>query len=94
MVVGRRWFALLLMVIGLVLMAGATCSAAERMSKEELKDLLGKPDVVVIDVRVAGDYDSSTLKIKGAVRESPNPDEVPNWAKKYNKKSTIVLYCA
>lgn len=65
----------------------------DRISKEELKSMLGRPDVVVIDVRQPGDLEKSTLKIKGAVREDPRQD-VKSWADKYSKDKTIVLYCA
>ncbi|MBI5604387.1 MAG: rhodanese-like domain-containing protein [Deltaproteobacteria bacterium] len=65
-----------------------------RMNKEELKSMLGNPDVVVIDVRTFFDRKMSTNQIKGAVREDPNPTKVKSWAKKYSKGKTIVLYCA
>ena len=66
---------------------------ANLVSKEELKGMLGRPDVVVIDVRQAGDLEKSNLKIKGALREDPRQD-VKSWADKYSKDKTIVLYCA
>jgi hypothetical protein len=65
---------------------------APRMTKDELKGLLGKGDVVVIDVRTAGDWKGSDEKISGAVREEPGTEEV--WASKYPKEKTLVLYCA
>lgn len=64
------------------------------ISKEELKSMLGNPDVVVIDVRTLWDRKMSVKQIKGSVREDPNPTEVKSWAKKYSKEKTIVLYCA
>jgi rhodanese-related sulfurtransferase len=63
------------------------------MSKEELKAMLGKPELVVIDVRQAADLAKSNQKIKGAVREDPK-QEVKYRADKYPKDKTIVLYCA
>jgi hypothetical protein len=66
---------------------------ANLVSKEELKGMLGRPDVVVIDVRQPGDLEKSTVKIKGALREDPRQD-VKSWADKYPKDKTIVLYCA
>jgi rhodanese-related sulfurtransferase len=78
----------------LLLLYGTDVSAqADRMSKEELKAMLGKPELVVIDVRQAGDLAKSNQKIKGAVREDPK-QEVKSWADKYPKDKTIVLYCA
>ena len=88
----RRWMAGLAL-LGLFLMVQGVCSAKEEelMTKEELMPLLGNPDVVVIDVRKDGDYKSSPLKIQGSVREEFN--DVDNWAGKYPKDKTIVLYC-
>jgi len=62
------------------------------ISKDQLKQELTKPDVVVIDVRVPSDWDASQLKIQGAKRESPA--QVSEWMPKYSKDETIVLYCA
>lgn len=77
----------------LALLAGVAVAAeAPRMTKEELKGLLGDPALVVIDTRLGGDWDSSDAKIPGAVRESPTA--VAAWAAKYPKDKTIVLYCA
>ena len=65
---------------------------APRISKERLRSKLGDPSWKIIDVRQGHDYTGSSQKIKGAVRE--NPSGVEQWAKKYDKKQTIVLYCA
>lgn len=62
-----------------------------RMAKEELKGLLGNPDVVVLDVRTGRDWNDSGHKIKGAVREE---GAVFTWADKYPKGKTLVFYCA
>ena len=78
----------------LLLVSGADASAqVNRMSKEELKAMLGKPDVIVLDVRQPADLAKSNQKIKGAVREDPRQD-VKSWADKYSKDRKIVLYCA
>jgi len=63
-----------------------------RMTKEELKAMLGNPDFIVIDVRTQKDWEKSDLKIAGAVREDPR--DIESWAKKYPKEKTLVLYCA
>ena len=68
----------------------AFASEISRISKEELKSMLGKPEVVVIDVRTLWDRKMSLKQIKGAVREDPG--DVKSWAKKYSKEKTIVLY--
>lgn len=62
------------------------------MTKEQLRPLMGKPDVIVIDVRSNYDWDSSKAKIKGAVREEGM--KFASWMKKYPKDKTIILYCA
>jgi rhodanese-related sulfurtransferase len=64
-----------------------------RMSKEELKSMLGNPEVIILDVRASGDWDKSKTKIQGALREDPNKS-AKSWADKYSKDKTIVLYCA
>ncbi len=63
-----------------------------RMTKEELKALLGDPTVVILDVRARSDWKRSQQKIKGAIRE--NPKRFDSWADKYSKDKTLVLYCA
>jgi hypothetical protein len=68
----------------------AVASEIPRISKEELKPMLGNPEVVVIDVRTLWDRKMSLKQIKGAVREDPG--DMKSWAKKYSKKKTIVLY--
>jgi rhodanese-related sulfurtransferase len=73
----------------------ATPAAAQdvkRMTIEELKGMLGNPDLVIVDVRRGGDWKSSTVKVKGAVRE--DPEKVDTWVSKYPKDKTLVLYCA
>lgn len=62
-----------------------------RMTKEELKGLIGNPDVIVLDVRRGKDWNASEFKIKGAIRESTKDI---SWANKYPKDRTLVLYCA
>ena len=62
------------------------------MTKEQLRPLLGKSDVIIIDVRTNYDWDSSKVKIPGAVREEGM--KFGSWMKKYPKDKTIVLYCA
>ncbi len=62
------------------------------MTKERLLSLLGKPDVVIIDVRTNYDWSESKVKIKGAVREEGM--KFGSWMNKYPKDKTIVLYCA
>jgi rhodanese-related sulfurtransferase len=87
-------FGMVLLIGAALLLSGADASAqVDRMSKEELKAMLGKPDVIIIDVRQPVDLAKSTMMIKGAVREDPK-QEVKSWVDKYPKDKTIVLYCA
>jgi len=75
-----------------LLCAPALSQEVPRITKEEVKEMLGKPDVVVVDVRAAGDWKGSTMKIQGAVREEA--DKVDSWMSKYSKDKTLVFYCA
>ena len=86
----------ILLLLLVFLLAGITAVAASatdipRITAEELKAMLGDPDLVIIDVRVERDWMASTLKIPGAVWE--DFFEVETWAGKYPKDKTIVLYC-
>ncbi len=82
--------------IGLVLALAWVTSVfgadVPRMTKDELKALIGKPDVIVIDVRTDAGWKESILKIKGAVRE--DSDHVASWMDKYPKDKTLVFYCS
>ncbi|MGC9965770.1 MAG: rhodanese-like domain-containing protein [Syntrophobacteraceae bacterium] len=62
------------------------------ISKDQLREELTKPDVIVVDVRTEHDWTSSQWKIQGAQRQLP--DEAKEWVGKYPKDKTIVLYCA
>jgi rhodanese-related sulfurtransferase len=82
-----------IILLALVAFAGAVRADDGRMmTKEQLLPLLGKADVVIIDVRTKYDWDSSKVKIKGAVREEGM--KFASWMKKYPKDKTIVFYCA
>ena len=61
-----------------------------RMTKEDLKALLEKGDVILLDLRSGKDWKSSEFKLPKAIREDPG--KVASWAKKYPKEKTLVLY--
>lgn len=88
----------LLFLLTLLLAACTTMSAgtgskdAYRISVAQLKDMLGSPDLIVIDVRDPVSWAKSDTKIVGAVREDPQNFDA--WAGKYSKNKTIVFYCA
>jgi predicted sulfurtransferase len=68
----------------------AVAEEVSRMPKEELRAMLGNPDVVIIDVRTDKEWKASQSKIKGAVNEEPKKAKL--WADKYDKDKTYVLY--
>jgi len=63
-----------------------------RMTKQALSAVMGRPDIIIIDVRRGGDWTDGDLKIKGAVRE--DPEAIQSWVNKYPKDKTLVFYCA
>jgi hypothetical protein len=63
-----------------------------RVEKDTLKGWLGDPNVLLIDVRAAKDWQGSDKKIKGAVRQDPG--QTKTWAAGMPKEKKIVLYCA
>jgi rhodanese-related sulfurtransferase len=87
---------LLMMVISLsvsmALVFSVLAAETPRIEKEKLKEMLGKPELILIDVRAGADWKASTQKIKGAVREDPG--QMNTWMTKYPKDKTLVLYCA
>jgi rhodanese-related sulfurtransferase len=70
----------------------ALAQEVPRITKEELKETLGNPDVIIIDLRLGRDWENDELRIKGALREDPG--NVDSWISKYPKEKTLVLYCA
>ncbi len=66
--------------------------AIPRMTKEQVKSMMGNPGFVIIDVRAPKDWDSSGSKINGANREDPS--KAPTRADKYPKDKTLLFYCA
>ncbi len=64
----------------------------QRISRDELKAMLGNPDLVILDVRSGTDWEKSNAMIRGAVREDPG--RVESWMHTFGKDKKIVLYCA
>jgi hypothetical protein len=61
------------------------------VSKEELKTMLDRSDVVILDVRESESWKQAKTKIQGAVREEPEKGVEP-WISKYPPDKTYVLY--
>lgn len=91
-----RDISLLMVLLGLILVGcyreRAPGPQIPRMTKEELRPLMGQPEVILIDVREPDDWNKSKEKIRGAVREDPEK-EVALWAGRYSKDKTLVFYC-
>ena len=65
----------------------------QRITQDQLFAMLGKPGVVILDVREGDSWEKSKLKIQGAVREDPEKD-VKGWSERYPKDKTLVFYCS
>ncbi|HTZ38704.1 MAG TPA: rhodanese-like domain-containing protein [Syntrophales bacterium] len=88
---------ILSLVTGLILVAFTGYSApptsveqVPRLTKEAVKDMLGKPDVVIVDIRYIKQYEQSDRKLPGAV--FVQPENLDEFAKNYPKDKTYVLY--
>lgn len=68
-----------------------TVEQVPRLTKEAVNEMLGKPDVVIVDIRYIKQYEQSDKKLPGAVFVQPeNFDEfVKNHPQKDN---TYILY--
>lgn len=62
----------------------------QQIDKETLKKRLDEKGIVIIDVRA--NWASSRRKIPGAVHETP--DDVSEWAGRYDPNQPVVVYCA
>ncbi len=78
-------------ILGIFVLPAFT-QGVSRITKEEVKGMLGNFDAIIIDVRHVEDWNANELKIKGAVRE--DPINVSSWIDKYPKDKVLVFYCA
>lgn len=67
-------------------------ASVKLMEVEELKDMLGSDDVIILDVRAGRDWSTSEFKIPGAIRASG--EDFAQWGKSYPMDKKLVLYCA
>ena len=87
---------LLAVMILIVLTIGLSTTFAlsadiPRMTKEELKTMLGNPDLVILDVRFGSDYFTSESKIKSAERPYYGCGYIETYQ---NPNKTFVIYCS
>jgi hypothetical protein len=77
-----------------IILLGASLQADEvpRMPKEQLKAMLGSPELVLLDARRGVDWSSSEFKIQGAVYVGG--EDYTAWSTRIDKNKTVVLYCA
>ena len=62
------------------------------ITPNDLKPLVEKNAVTVLDVRRQNDYDADKVKLPGA--EWKNPEQLADWSAKLPKEKEIVIYCA
>lgn len=90
-----KWKTLLAVLVALIFVGCSTTylesQSVPRMGVAELNERLGESNLVIIDTRTSRDWERAQVKISGAVRENPSSID---WAGKYAKNSTLVLYCA
>ena len=86
-----KFFLLLVLLLGLSLAAGPALAAkpeAKFIDAATLKDMLGAPDVVIIDVSKG--WWTYKQKIVGSL---VYPGETSTWAPQIPKDKKIVVYC-
>ena len=70
--------------------APASVEQVPRLTKEAVREMIGKPDVVLVDVRYIKQYEQSGEKIPGAV--FVQPENFDEFVKNHPKEKTYVLY--
>jgi hypothetical protein len=97
----KIWYGLGVFLAVLLVASVSECRSAEksvvqdgvpRVSCDDLKSRLNDGSLVVIDVRQPKEWEESPTRIVGALREDPN--RISEWAPKYPKDATLILYCA
>lgn len=85
-----------LLIIGLFLLIGLAWHSSDAagdtlfMSIEDLRDRIGNPDTMILDVRTGSDWSAGSRKIKGALRF--DPEKFSTWAGLLPKNKTLVFY--
>ena len=79
-----------LALVGLTMISVFAAENVPRISKEILKELLGNPNVIILDVRNSENWQESEFKIKGAIRRRPIFFDA--WANGFPPDKVLVLY--
>jgi 3-mercaptopyruvate sulfurtransferase SseA len=68
-----------------------TVEQVPRLTKDAVKEMLGKPDVVIVDIRYIKQFEQSDKKLPGAV--FVQPENFDEFVKNHPQKDkTYVLY--
>jgi rhodanese-related sulfurtransferase len=70
----------------------ATAADYQVMTKEELREQLNSPELIIIDARSRSQWDASKFKIPGAAW-MPS-ERIDLWADKLPRNKKVVIYCA
>lgn len=81
-----------ILLLFLMLPVSVYADDVPRISREQLRDLVGNTENVILDARLAKEWRKSDEKIPGAVRVDPH--DVSSWAGNYAKDQRIVVYCS
>ena len=77
-------------LVGLTLISSFAAEAVPRIGKEKLKEMLGNPAVIILDVRNRRTWQESEFKIKSAIRKRPKLFD--SWATEFPKDKMLILY--
>jgi hypothetical protein len=79
-----------LALVGSNIISVIAAESVSRISKENLKELLDNPDVIILDVRKSENWQESEFKIKGAIRRRPKLFDT--WADEFPRDKVLFLY--
>ena len=88
----RACFAFLMIISQAVVLLADDTGDVSRISVDQVKKLLDRPDTVIIDVRTYRNWWRSSKKIPTATREDPS--KVNQWIEKYTRDQTLIFYCS
>lgn len=85
-------FAYLILTALCLTVSPALGDSVSRIEIQDLKNMLGSDDVIILDVRAGRDWSTSEFKIPGAIRASG--EDFDKWKNSYPKDKKLILYCA